>query len=272
MSSIVLGPEDPAPVEIINPFAVSPVLITGDHTGNAVPRAMNGLGLPAPELERHIAWDIGAAGVARSLAHKMTATAVLAVYSRLLIDPNRPLGDPECIPATSDGTPIPANADLSDADIEARANAFYWPYHRVTDEQIGRLRRAGQVPAIIAVHTFTPAMNTAGTPAMKPAGDSARPWHVGVLYSRDERLPRPLMDALKAEEGLVVGDNEPYSGITHGYALKIHGLAHGLPHVELEIRQDLVADVTGQERWASLLAKVLAPILSQPSFNSIVHI
>ena len=264
MSSVVLGPEDPAPVEIINPSSISPVLITGDHTGNAVPAAMNGLGLPNSELERHIAWDIGAAGVARKLAHKMTATAVLAVYSRLLIDPNRPLGDPECVPFASDGTPIPANADLSDAEIEARANAFYWPYHRATDEQIGRLRRAGKIPAIIAVHTFTPALSK--------AGDSARPWHVGVLYSRDERLPRPLMEALKAEEGLVVGDNEPYSGVTHGYALKIHGLAHGLPNVELELRQDLVADEAGQEKWASLLAKILGPILSEPDFNSILHI
>lgn len=264
MSSIVLGPEDPAPVEVINPRAVSSVLITGDHAGNAVPAAMTGLGLPASELERHIAWDIGAAGVARKLARKMNATAVLAVYSRLLIDPNRPLGDPECIPAASDGTLIPANADLSDADIEARANAFYWPYHRATDEHIGRLRRAGKVPAIIAVHTFTPALNRAGA--------SARPWHIGVLYSRDERLPRPLIDALKAEEGIVVGDNEPYSGITHGYALKIHGLAHGLPHVELELRQDLVAEESGQEKWAGLLAKVLEPILVQSGLNSIVHI
>ena len=264
MLPIVLGPGDPAPVEVFNGLADSPVLITGDHTGNAVPAVMNGLGLPASELERHIAWDIGAAGVVRALSKKMNGTAILAVYSRLLIDPNRPLGDPACVPEASDGTVIPGNADLSDADIQARADAFYWPYHRVTDEHIGRLRRAGKVPAIIAVHTFTPVLDKAGT--------SARPWHVGVLYSRDERLPRPLMEALNAEEGIVVGDNEPYSGVTHGYALKIHGLAHGLPHVELELRQDLVADAAGQDKWANLVAKVLAPILDRPELNSIVHI
>ncbi len=146
-------------MEVVNPSATASVLITGDHAGNAVPVAMNGLGLPPPDLERHIAFDIGAAGVARALASKMNATAVLAVYSRLLIDPNRPLGDPECIPVASDGTLIPANADLSDADMKARADTFYWPDHRSTDEHIGRLRRAGKVPAIIAVHTFTPALN-----------------------------------------------------------------------------------------------------------------
>jgi predicted N-formylglutamate amidohydrolase len=259
-----LGPSDPAPVEVINPRTISPLLITGDHAGNAVPAAMRGLGLPASELERHIAWDIGAAGVARKLATMMEATAVLAVYSRLLIDPNRPLSDPGCVPKLSDGTPIPANVDLSDGDIEARANAFYWPYHRVTDEHIGRLRRAGQIPAIVTVHTFTPALNKTGA--------QARPWHIGVLYSRDERLPAPLMKALKAEEGVVVGDNEPYSGVTHGYALKIHGLAHGLPHVELELRQDLVADDAGQEKWADLLARMLTPILDMPDMKTIVHI
>ena len=219
-------------MEVVNPSATASVLITGDHAGNAVPVAMNGLGLPPPDLERHIAFDIGAAGVARALASKMNATAVLAVYSRLLIDPNRPLGDPECIPVVSDGTFIPANADLSDADMKARAGTFYWPYHRSTDEHIGRLRRAGKVPAIIAVHTFTPTLNKSSA--------QLRSWHVGVLYSRDERLSRPLMRALSAEVGVIVGDNEPYSGVTYGYALKIHGLAHGLPHVELELRQDLV--------------------------------
>ena len=99
-----------------------------------------------------------------------------------------------------------------------------------------------------------------------------RPWHVGILYSRDERLPRPLINALKAEKGIIVGDNEPYSGVTHGYAIKVHGLAHGLPHVELEIRQDLVVDEKGQEKWASLFARILRPIVGQASLNCIVHI
>ena len=264
MSSIILGPHDPAPVEIINPKALSPILITGDHAGNSVPSAMNGMGLSESELERHIAWDIGAAGIARKLGRKMEATAVLAVYSRLLIDPNRPLGDPQCVPTDSDGTPIPANINISDSNIEERANAFYWPYHRSTDEHISRLRRAGLIPAIIAVHTFTPALNA--------AGELLRPWHVGILYSRDERLPRPLINALKAEKGIIVGDNEPYSGVTHGYAIKVHGLAHGLPHVELEIRQDLVVDEKGQEKWASLFARILRPIVGQASLNCIVHI
>jgi predicted N-formylglutamate amidohydrolase len=258
-----LVPNDLAPTKVINPNALSPLLITGDHAGNAIPARMNGLGLPPSEIERHIAWDIGVGGVARKLADKMNATAVLAAYSRLLIDPNRPLGDPESVPTVSDGTVIPANAALSDSDVKTRANAFYWPYHRITDEHIGRLRRAGKIPSLIALHTFAPALGK--------DGGEPRPWHAGILYSRDERLPRPLMEALKKEDGVTVGDNEPYSGVTHGYSLKIHGIAHGLPHVELELRQDLVADDAGQEKWASLLAKVMTPILDLPDMNDIVH-
>ncbi|MEQ9449209.1 MAG: N-formylglutamate amidohydrolase, partial [Rhodospirillaceae bacterium] len=150
--TIELGSEDPPPFEVVNPSAVAPLLITGDHAGNAIPASMNGLGLPSGELDRHIAWDIGAAGVARKLAQKMNAPAVLANYSRLIIDPNRPLGDPECVPQSSDGTVIPANTDVSDEDIAARAAAVYWPYHCATDAQIGRLRRAGQVPSVLAIH------------------------------------------------------------------------------------------------------------------------
>jgi len=264
MVNIELGPGDPAPVEIINPNALESVLITGDHAGNAVPASMNGLGLSKDDMTRHIAWDIGAAGVVRALARSMSATAVLSVYSRLVIDPNRPLGDPACAPAVSDGTEVPANQNITDDIINARARAFYWPYHRAVDEEIGRIQRAGIVPSVVAIHTFTPAMNNTGA--------QARPWHAGILYSQDTRLPHALMDALRAEDGLVVGDNEPYSGVTHGYTLKIHGIAHGLPHVELEIRQDLVADAAGQEKWANLLARLLPPLLARPEMKKVVHI
>ncbi len=264
MVNISLGSDDPAPVEVVNPEATSPIFICADHAGNAVPKAMGGLGLPSGEINRHIGWDIGAAGVARKLACKLNGTVVLAVYSRLLIDPNRPLSDPGCVPIESDGTPIPANANLTRADINARADAFYWPYHRAADEHIGRLGRTGVIPAVIAMHTFTPALNKDGS--------EQRPWHVGILYSRDTRLPHPLMEALSKIEGIVVGDNEPYSGVTHGYSLKVHGIAHGLPHVELEIRQDLVEDDEGQEGWAELLARILPSILDEPAMKEIVHV
>lgn len=246
----LLSGDEPAPFELITGDA--PLVITGDHAGNLVPRALGSLGIPASELARHIGWDIGAAGVARFLAAKLNATAVLARYSRLIIDPNRPLGDPDCIPAMSDGTPIPANADLSAEDIAARADAFYWPYHRAVDHQIARLRAAGKPPTVLCMHSFTPALS---------AREQARPWHIGVMFSFDDRLGRALIKALEAEPGIVVGENEPYSGLIHGYAQKLHGLAQVLPHAQIEVRQDLIGDEAGQKTWAEILARVLAPLL-----------
>jgi predicted N-formylglutamate amidohydrolase len=256
----MLSADDPPPVEVVNAAARSPLLITGDHAGNAVPKAMNGLGLPAGEMQRHIAWDIGVAEVARRLSARMNATAVLASYSRLLIDPNRSLGDPGLIPAVSDGTPIAPNQNVSDADRLARTEAFYWPYHKTVENHLARLQRSGCVPVLLALHSFTPALSVGAKP---------RPWQVGVLYGSDPRLPNALLAAFRARGDLTVGDNEPYSGVTHGYGLKVHGIAHGYPHAELEIRQDLIADAAGQQYWADLLAEVLTPLLAHPDIQRI---
>lgn len=236
------------PVELINPQGRADLVITGDHAGNAVPPELKDLGLSPADLARHIGWDIGAAGVARKLAKRLDATAVLARVSRLVIDPNRPLGEPESIPAASDGSPVPGNRNLSAADRVARAAKYFHPYHAAIDHQIDRLRRAGRAPAVLCVHSFTPQLMHNGKP---------RPWHVGVMSSFDRDLADYLIDAFSAKEGLVVGDNEPYSGFTHGYAQKRHGLAQMLPHAQVEIRQDLIADEAGQERWADLLAEVM---------------
>ncbi len=244
----LLAEDEPGPVELI--VGDASLVITGDHAGNLVPRALGNLGIPAGELGRHIGWDIGAAAVARLLAAELNATAVLARYSRLIIDPNRPLGDPDCFPAVSDGTPIPANAALSAEDIAARADAFYWPYHRAVDHQIARLRAAGKPPVVLCMHSFTPALS---------AREQARPWHIGVMFSYDDQLGRALIKGLQAEPGLVVGENEPYSGFIHGYAQKLHGLAQVLPHAQIEVRQDLIGDDAGQAKWAKILARVLAP-------------
>lgn len=246
----LISESDPGAVELI--AGEAPLVITGDHAGNLVPRALGGLGISAAELGRHIGWDIGAAAVAQALAAALNATAVLARYSRLIIDPNRPLGDPDCIPAVSDGTPIPANADLSAEDIAARADAFYWPYHRAVDHQIARLRALGKPPVVLCMHSFTPALS---------AREQARPWHVGVMFSYDDRLGRALIANLSAEPGFVVGENQPYSGFIHGYAQKLHGLAQALPHSQIEVRQDLIGDPAGQVRWAKILARALAPLI-----------
>lgn len=257
---------DAPPVEIVNPEAVRPLLLTGDHAGNAVPTKLGDLGLAPGELDRHIGWDIGVAALTRALAARLGSTAVLARYTRLLIDPNRPLGDPQSIPEFSDGTAIPANLGLTESDRRARADALYWPYHHAIDEHIARLQRLNQVPVVLAMHSFTPALQ---------AGACPRPWHVGVLFGRDERLSARLLSELKAAAfkgtRLVVGANEPYSGVTHGFGLKIHGIAHGLPHAELEIRQDLISTPAGQERWAELLADVLTTVVDHDDLRKVEH-
>jgi len=260
--SSFLAAGDPPAITIINPDSAHPVLLTGDHAGNAVPKALGDMGLPSGELNRHIGWDIGVEAVARALAQRLSCTAVLARYTRLLIDPNRPLGDPQSIPAFSDGTPIPANQHLTEDERLDRVDALYWPYHRAVDEQIARVQRTGLVPVVLALHSFTPALNIGAQP---------RPWHIGVLYGRDERFSNLLLDAFRARGDLVVGANEPYSGVTHGYGLKVHGIAHGLPQAELEIRQDLISSPEGQARWADLLAEILTPMLNNPALKTIEH-
>lgn len=258
----LLSGADPAPVEVINPTSDTPLLLTGDHAGNATPRAFGDLGLPAGELNRHIGWDIGVAGLARAFAARLSATAVLARYTRLLIDPNRPLGEADSIPAASDGTLIAVNQNLSEIQRAERADALYWPYHRAIDMEIGRIQRLGHIPVLLALHSFTPALNVGARP---------RPWHVGVLYGRDERFANLLLAGFRARGDLVVGDNEPYSGMTHGYGLKVHGIAHGIPHAELEIRQDLIGSREGQERWADILIEVIAPLLTDAALRKIEH-
>jgi predicted N-formylglutamate amidohydrolase len=256
---------DPPPVEVINPQATRPLLIIADHAGRSVPHGwadeVGPLGLPTEAFDLHIAWDIGAAGVARRLAAHLNVTAVLATYTRLLIDLNRPLGDPDCIPPNSDGTPIPANQHLPPGDMERRAAAFYWPYHSAVDLALARLKLGGAVPLLLSVHSFTPALRVGGP---------SRPWHAGVMASRDRRLADALVTAL-ASRGHAVALNEPYSGITHGYCLKVHGLAQGLPHAQLEIRQDLIGTEAGQAAWADLLAPILESQMADATMQTIEH-
>jgi predicted N-formylglutamate amidohydrolase len=253
-------------VETVNGDAATPLLLICDHAGNKVPAqfidATGPLGLTPAQMAQHVAWDIGAAAVTRMLADRLCAAAVLSVYSRLLLDPNRSLGDPDSIPAVSDGIAIPANVNLTACDRTARARTLFWPYHQAVDEQLARLMRGGRVPLLLSMHSFTPQLASTGQP---------RPWHVGVMCSRDTRLSDALVSALRARGDLVVGVNEPYSGITHGYCLKLHGLSQGIPHAQIEVRQDLIESDTGQQQWADLLAEVLRPILADDALHAIVH-
>ncbi len=248
----LIGPGDPPLLDRIEPDGPTPVLLLADHAGNAVPRGLDRLGVEADVLARHVAYDIGAAALTRALAGRLGAAALLHRYSRLLIDPNRPLDDPTSICAISDRAVVPGNRGLTAEQRARRAATFFVPYHRAIEQRLDAWLDAGALPAVVAVHSFTPALR--GFP---------RPWHVGVLWAEDGRIARPLIDALGRDPTLCVGDNQPYDGRNrHGYTVETHALARGLPHVLIEVRQDLIAEVAGQRAWADRLADALAPILA----------
>lgn len=225
-------------------------LITCDHATNHVPDWVAGgdLGLPAADMARHIAYDIGAAGVARHLADLLDSPAILSGFSRLVIDPNRGEDDPTLLMRLYDGTIIPANRHAGPDDLALRLDRLYRPYHAAYADLAARM---GQ-PAICAIHSFTPQLR-----ARPP-----RPWQIGVLFADDDRLARPLIAACRAQ-GWCVGENAPYSGHLPGDAIDRHALAHGRPNVLIELRQDLIADDAGQALWAARLAPILTQVLAQ---------
>ena len=247
MPDSLLAADEPAPVTVHNENGRSPFLIVADHAGNSMPRALGRLGVPETECERHIAWDIGIAAVCRLVADALDATLVQQNYSRLVIDCNRTPGSETSIPEISELTPVPGNIGLSEGRKAARVREIFRPYHDRIETELDRRRQAGRPAALIAMHSFTPVFMGV-----------ARPWHAGVLYNRDPRFAHLLMALLKREEGLVVGDNEPYS-VTDAsdYTIPVHGERRGLHHVAIEIRQDLIADDKGQRAWGALLARLL---------------
>ncbi len=243
----LLSPDDPPPFSTLNEPGRFPLLLLCDHAGRAVPKALGDLGIPDSELSRHIGWDIGALDVATELAALLDAPLVASTYSRLVIDCNRWPGGEGSIPEISDGTRIPANAGLGATDIDARANACFWPYHNEVERLIASFAARGIKPALFVVHSFTPAMNGV-----------KRPWQLGVLWRTDERLPLPLLGELRKLDGVLTGDNEPYSArASYEYTLTAHADAHGLPHCSLEIRQDLIATLDTAVAWARRLAPAL---------------
>lgn len=252
----MLADDEPPAVEILQPGAPSPFLLLCDHASNRVPRALHDLGLDAAALLRHVAWDIGAAEVTRRLAARLEATALLSTYSRLVVDVNRPPEEESSMPAVSDEVEIPGNRDLDAAARQARLTACFHPYHEAVEALVAARQREGLVPVLVSIHSFTPVM----------AG-FARPWQVGILWNRDDRLALPLIQALTAR-GFCVGDNEPYTGRDHrGYTLRRHAERFGLPHVLIEIRQDLIDTQHGAAEWADTLAPVLAERLVDPALQ-----
>ena len=240
----LLGPDDPPAFSVHNAEGTAPLLLLCDHASKAVPRALGSLGISEHELSRHIGWDIGGLDAAIELSRVLDAPLVASGYSRLVIDCNRWPGGEGSTPEVSDGTPVPANRGLTEEQVQARAEACFWPYHREVDRQLDRMTAGGRKVGMLVMHSFTPRMN-----------GFERPWHVGVLWNDDPRLPEPLLAALRCDSSLVVGDNEPYSARdAYEYTLVAHARARALPYCSLEVRQDLIATPGEACAWGRRLA------------------
>lgn len=244
----LLAPDEPAAFRVEREQGRSAFFLICDHAGALVPRKLNSLGVSVEDLQRHIAWDIGAAAVSMKLAARLDAFLILQTYSRLVIDCNRPPGSAESIVYESDNTRIPGNESVSAADVLAREREVFRPYHDRIRTELDARKAQQRRTIIVAMHSFTPRF-----------GDFQRPWHAGVLYNRDRRLAGILLHSLQADSGFVIGDNEPYSVDDEtDYAIPQYGERRGLLHAGIELRQDLIGSEAGQDEWAERLARALA--------------
>ena len=243
----LLASGEPPAFEVLNPDATDPLLLVCDHASRVFPAALGDLGLDPAALRCHLAWDIGAGALTRTLAERLGVTAVLCGYSRLVIDCNRQLLDPQAFLEYGDGVVITGNRGLSRAEKDARAAAIYWPYHEAIAAQIERLVTARAAPAVLAIHSFTPVLNGV-----------SRPWQIGILWDKDPRVPDALIGPL-GDAGYLVGDNEPYSGrAPQDFTIDHHAEANGLPHAGIEVRQDLIDDDAGVARLADAFEPLVA--------------
>jgi predicted N-formylglutamate amidohydrolase len=246
-SQMLLGADDPPPVRVLNPHGASPFLLIGDHAGNAVPQALGSLGLSPDEMTRHIAWDIGIAGLGELLSAALDAVFIRQTYSRLVIDCNRDPKAADAIPAISDATPIPANHGVTLTDKVARLAAIHAPYQAAIATELARRDVAGLHTVLVSLHSFTPSMQ-----------GIARPWEIGVLYSGgDPSFAVTTLRLLEARGALVVGDNQPYAMDGIDYTVPGHAFDARRPYVELEVRQDLVASPDQQAEWTEILTEIL---------------
>jgi predicted N-formylglutamate amidohydrolase len=248
-----------APFDLVEGDRKRGIVLVADHARRDLPEEYGSLGLPAAELERHIAYDIGVEMVTRELAAELDVPAVIANFSRLLIDPNRGEDDPTLIRQLYDGTVVPGNYPMAAAERERRLDGFYRPYHDAVGAMIASVAQAsGKAPFIFSVHSFTPVMQ-----------GIARPWHVGILWDLDDRVARPLIDMLAQDKNLVVGDNEPYDGALRGDTMFKHAIVNGFAHALIEIRQDLIADSKGALAWAERLAPIVDAIDRRPDIHDV---
>jgi len=243
----LLAVDEPSPVRVLREDGQSDFLLTADHAGRQIPRRLARLGVPETELLRHIAWDIGIAGVTERLSALLDATAVLQTYSRLVIDCNREPSMPTSVPEISELTPIFGNVDLCPADRAMRVREIFAPYHDRIASLLDARSAAGRRTVLVTMHSFTPVFK-----------GETRTVEIGVLFNRDARMARALLTLLRAERDINVGENAPYAITdTSDYTAPVHGEGRGLPHVEIEIRQDLIADDVGEAAWAARFARLL---------------
>ncbi len=240
--------------EALNTGAKSNVLVLCDHASNHVPPCVNGgsLGISEANMNRHIAFDIGARDTAILIAEALDAPLLASRFSRLVIDPNRGVDDPTILMKIYDHTIVEGNRHADAAEKQRRIEAFHQPYHAAIDDALSQITARGETPIIISIHSYTPQLN----------GRPMRPWHIGVLWDQDVRIPVPLMEKLGENPEIVVGNNEPYSGELQGDTMYFHATKKGFPHVLIELRHDLIDTPEGQAKWAAILAKPLAEIIN----------
>lgn len=248
--SDLFAEDEPHPVTVEREHGESPFFLTCDHASNRLPESLGTLGLEASDLQRHLAWDIGAAAVSRCLAEQLDATLVLQNYSRLVVDCNRPRESDQLFPQESERTVIPGNQGLSDAARAERFDQIFLPYHTAITSLLDR-RAQHERTVFVAIHSFTPVY----------LGDE-RPWHIGILFNDDRRIATPMLELLRADDSLCVGENEPYRVDHNDYGIPVHGEERGMLHVLIEIRQDLIVSERGQQEWGSRLASDLRKALA----------
>jgi predicted N-formylglutamate amidohydrolase len=259
-AELLVAPSLTESYEILPGRCDAGLVLLCDHAVNALPEGYGTLGLPEGELKRHIAYDIGAYAVTRGVAQALGVPAISTRFSRLLIDPNRGLDDPTLIMRLSDGAVVPGNRHITQEERDKRVAAYYEPYHLAIDDLIEQCMAAGVPPVLLSIHSFTETWK-----------GSARPWHAAILWDRDFRFAVPLLKALRAEQGVVVGENEPYDGKLAGDCMWQHGTRRGLAHTILEVRQDLIRDVAGQTEWVQRIATATADILGRADLRDSLH-
>ncbi|NBN65293.1 N-formylglutamate amidohydrolase [Pannonibacter tanglangensis] len=248
------------PFETIAGSMTGGLLLLCDHARNTVPEPFGDLGLPADQFERHIAYDIGGRPLTLELARRLQAPALMTTFSRLLIDPNRGEDDPTIVMRLSDGAVVPGNARIDADGRQARIELFHRPYHAQITRTLDAMLAVAPPPVIVSIHSYTPVWR--GTP---------RPWHAGILWDRDPRAVLPVLEGLRADPALVVGDNEPYDGALKNDTMYRHGTLRGLAHVLIEVRQDLIADEAGVGAWADRLEPILARLPLMPDLREVRH-